>query len=148
MTIKESRMRSAKADDLAGVEALLMSVNLPTEGVKPHLEHFLVLDNGEALIGTVGLEVYGESALLRSLAVKPEHQRAGWGKRLYDTVVERARSLGIEELILLTETAEGFFRKQGFEVVSRDAVDARVKRSVEFETCCPASAVCMRKRLC
>ena len=41
---------------------------------------------------------------------------------------------------LLTETAEGFFRRRGFELVGRDAVPSDVQASAEFQGLCPVSA--------
>ena len=133
----------ATPDRLADIEALLRSVDLPVEGVRDHLPTFLVAEENGRLIGVAGLEVYGDAALLRSLAVAPDHQGRGFGQRLYRAVLDWARELGIRDLYLLTETAEAFFARQGFIKIPRQQADPRLSASVEFQTCCPASAVCM-----
>ena len=99
------------------------------------------------LRGTVGLEIYKDKALLRSLAVAGAHQGQGFGQKLYFAIIEKAREHGIREIYLLTETAEDFFSQQGFEMISRDLVDAAVKESVEFQSVCPETASCMQLRL-
>jgi amino-acid N-acetyltransferase len=49
--------------------------------------------------------------------------------------------------VLLTETAEKFFRAIGYEVIDRRHVPEEIKQSAEFRSLCPASAVCMSKLL-
>ncbi len=94
----------------------------------------------EILIGCVGLEVYDRYALLRSLAVHPDFQGRGIGKQLVSRIIERARVKGIGQLYLLTDTAEDFFRKIGFDYVDREDVPASVRQSIEFTTLCPTAA--------
>lgn len=137
-------IRPAAAEDLPAVQLLLTSVKLPLEGVEEHLADFLILSQEGELIGTVGLEMYGDKALLRSLAVTPQEQGKGYGIRLYQAIIRKAQEQKIAEIYLLTETAEKFFAARGFEKISRERVDERVKTSVEFQSACPASAACMR----
>jgi amino-acid N-acetyltransferase len=139
--------RNAAPADLSAIENLLQSAKLPLAGVREHLRNFIVLQNGEKLIGVVGLEVYGDKALLRSLAVAKEYQREGHGRFLYQAILEKARQQKIAELYLLTETAETFFAKQGFALIARESVDHKVKASIEFQSACPESAACMRLQL-
>ncbi len=99
------------------------------------------------LRGTVGLEIYNDKALLRSLAVAGAHQGQGFGQKLYFAIIEKAREHGIREIYLLTETAEKFFANQGFEKISRDSADVKVKESIEFRSACPETASCMLMKL-
>lgn len=140
-------IREAAARDLEGIQELLRALRLPVEGVAEHLHHFLVLELEGHLTGTVGLEVYGDQALLRSLGVVAARQGCGYGQYLYEAILGRARAAGLREIILLTQTAQRFFARQGFEVIPRAEVGAAVRASVEFRSACPASAVCMRLRL-
>jgi len=48
---------------------------------------------------------------------------------------------------LLTETAGHFFPRFGFHAISRAEVDVAVRRSTEFTTACPSSALVMRAEL-
>jgi amino-acid N-acetyltransferase len=140
-------IRSAQPGDLGSIVGLLEDLRLPSEGVRDHLKEFLVFDEDGAVVGTVGLEVYGDRALLRSLGVARARQGLGRGHALCDAILARARALGMVEIVLLTETASGFFARRGFESIPRDRVDEAVRRSVEFRSACPASATCMRLRL-
>ena len=93
------------------------------------------------------MELYGPAALLRSLAVTATRRGEGLGRRLTLAALALARRQGVDRVYLLTETAEGFFARFGFEPVERAAVDPAVKRSVEFTSACPASAVAMMLKI-
>ena len=66
-----------------------------------------------------------------------------WSKRSSGM---RARC-GMDQLVLLTQTAEPFFATRGYAVIAREAAPAAVRRSAEFRSICPASAICMTRQL-
>ena len=140
-------LREARSADLAQVLALLRRAGLPAAGVAESFSQFYVAHNQGALVGAAGLEVYGASALLRSVVVDDEWRGTGVGRSLIDHALEQARQHGIADVFLLTTTAEHYFPRFGFACVTRDSVTDDVKRSVEFQGACPASAVVMRKSL-
>lgn len=140
-------IRRAEAHDLGAVLALLRSAGLPIEGVREHFQHFFVAQSDGQIIGCVGLELYGRVSLLRSLAVALTHHRQGLGSRLTEHIITEAASLGAREIVLLTTTAETFFRHFGFERIAREEAPREVYQSIEFQSACPATAICMRLRL-
>lgn len=147
----ELKIEAAKKEDYGAVEVLLRKTDLPPDEIELHMENFLVIrhldtDRGtELLIGSVGLEIYADSALLRSLAVHLDFQGTGLGSRLVNSMIEVAKGKGITRLFLLTDTAEEFFRKRGFAVVTRDKVPDDMKQSIEFTTLCTSSPSMMRE---
>jgi amino-acid N-acetyltransferase len=138
-------LRSAETSDLPEVLALLERSKLPTAGVADSFAHFLIAESKGKLVGAVGLELYGGSALLRSAAVEESWRGSGVGRVLVDRALDLARERGVDDIYLLTTTAEHYFPKFGFTCVSRDAVSEGVRASVEFQSACPASATVMRK---
>jgi amino-acid N-acetyltransferase len=143
----EMRIREATNQDLDAVESLLSANDLPLDGVKENFSSFVVaVDKGE-IAGAIGLEKFGSVALLRSAVVSPEHRGSGIGRRLVEQVLERASDEGIEELFLLTTTAEKYFPRFGFSPTTRSAVPAAVRASAEFQGACPDSAVVMTRRI-
>ena len=147
----ELRIENAEASDFPAIAALLRETNLPPDDIERYLDGFLVARGSEAatghdtLLGSVGLEIYEESALLRSLAVHPDFQGNGLGTRLVNGITQIARDRGITRLYLLTDTAEDFFKRLGFKLVSRDEVPEEVKQSIEFTTLCTESPSFMKK---
>jgi amino-acid N-acetyltransferase len=79
--------------------------------------------------------------------VEESWRGSGVGRVLVERALDLARQRGIEDVYLLTTTAENYFPKFGFTCVSRDSVADRVRASVEFQTACPASATVMRRTL-
>ncbi len=134
----------ASPDDLAGVRELLARCELPTDDLKPgHLEHFILCRSGGVLVGTVGLELLGEVALLRSLAVAPELRGRRIAHELWARVRAHVSAGGIRRLYLLTTSAEGLFSRWGFHRVSRDDVAQVVRNTTEYSVMCPSTAVVM-----
>ena len=138
----------ATSKDLGAVRNLLDAAGLPhADLTAEHLDHFLLLRDGGAVAGSVGLEVLGEDALLRSLAVAPSRRGEGLGRWLVEAAEARARREGVAALWLLTETAAPFFARLGYQTAERSAAPPRIQATAEFDALCGASAVCMMKRL-
>jgi N-acetylglutamate synthase-like GNAT family acetyltransferase len=129
------------------VSALLSASGLPHGDVAPHLPAFLLAWQERTLVGTVGLELCGRDALLRSLCVRPELRGRGIASELCRRSTAFARDAGVERLYLLTTTAERFFAARGFTPVQRDGAPDAIRATVEFRSACPASAVCMAREL-
>ena len=144
-TIDDVVIRRAAGGDLAAIQALLAKFNLPPGDVGKHLEIFFVARRTGKIAGTVGLELYGAGALLRSLAVEESEWNKGIAKSLYDGLLALAREKGIRQISLLTTTAEGYFDKLGFKKVSKDQIPEFVKNTREYREFCPSNAVCMVK---
>ena len=141
-------MRPSKAADFNAVRDLLSAAQLPTEDLESASRLRLwVAEEDDRIVGAIGLESHGPGALLRSLVVAPSHRGRRIGSTLIAVLEREVRSHRTEVLVLLTEMAEAFFRRHGFQVIERKSVPDEVKRSTEFQSLCPASAVCMAKVL-
>jgi amino-acid N-acetyltransferase len=138
-------IRLATDGELPAIETLLHSGALPTADLASAKPRFLVAFEGDSLIGVAGLEGFGEVALVRSVAVAPSHRGRGIGQALVRELERAARSQGATQLILLTETAERFFEREGYRVIERATAPAAVQASAEFRSLCPQSAICMAK---
>jgi amino-acid N-acetyltransferase len=138
-------LRRAGPADYDAVAALLRALDLPADGVRDWLDRFWVGEHSGTVVAVAGMERYGAAGLLRSVAVAPDWQGSGIGRALIDQVLEDGRAAGVQDVFLLTTTAEHYFPRLGFACVSRDSVPAAVRESAEFTGACPASAVVMRK---
>lgn len=145
----------AGAADAAEVRALLTAARLPVENpAEPnyldfpaYVDFLVVRDDAHRVIGAVGLERYGTVGLLRSLVVAPARRNCGIAGALIEAMEHHASSVGIELLVLLTETAQALFSRLGYSVIDRAYVPDEVKTNAQFRSLCPASAVCMTKLL-
>jgi amino-acid N-acetyltransferase len=129
------------------VISLLSASNLPVNDLPHNLENFYVFIDEDNVAGVAGLEIHGNYGLLRSLAVAPSEQGKGIAAKLLTRIEELAITDGLEGMYLLTETAEDYFDKHGYEHIARMDVPEEIKRSVQFTQTCPESAIAMKKFL-
>ena len=125
---------------------LLQKHKLPVIDINEDKLLYLLLD-GERIIGTVGLEIFEDCALLRSVSIIKEEQGKGYGKFMNEEIEKYAKESGINCMYLLTTSAKNFFDKQGYCVINREDSPASVKQTAEFTSLCPSSAVVMKKRI-
>jgi len=135
---------NASDSDLPAILDLLRRSDLPPDGLAEHLATTVTAMENGRLVGCAAVELYGESALLRSVAVDETLRGQGLGQALTAAALDLARARGVRTAYLLTTTAGGYFPRLGFREITRDAVDPAVQQSVEFTTACPGSAVVMR----
>lgn len=142
-SVRDVEIAAARPAELVAVQNLLRRAELPTEGLDPHVDTLLVARDGEWVVGSAALEVYGASALLRSVAVDSAWRGRGLGVALAEAALALARDRGVARIYLLTETAGGFFPRFGFRAIPRTEVGPEVQRSEEFTSLCPESCLAM-----
>jgi amino-acid N-acetyltransferase len=130
--------RLATSADLSRIKEFVKGKGLPDQSIERFVQNFVIAEreNGKILVGVAGLEPYGESGLLRSVAVDEQFRGAGLGRKLVESIVRNAKERGVKNLYLLTETARGYFERLGFQIIRRDEIDERVRASVEFTEIC------------
>lgn len=129
---------------LEKLQAFLQTNALPFNDIQLEGSIYFTYQNDEKqVIASGGLELFGDSALLRSVAVAPQERGKKLGNQVVQDLLTKARSLGVHQLYLLTETAERYFEARGFKKITRELAPEAIANSSEFKTVCPASAVCM-----
>jgi amino-acid N-acetyltransferase len=140
-------IRRAEPGDADAIVALVTGAGLPAEGVREQAGDYFVVMRDARIVGCCGLELYGDDALLRSVAVGEGERGRGTGARLVEHALSMAKAMGVRSVTLLTTTAEGYFPRFGFRRIDRDEVPAPVRESDEFRTLCPSTAVVMNLEL-
>ena len=120
---------------------MLEQAKLPQSGVAQLIGEFLVAKKGDQIVGAGAIEMHGSTGLLRSVVVDPDVRGQGVGQRIVNQLLASAN----EDVYLLTETAESFFVRLGFEPISREEAPADIRASEEFRCLCPESAAFMRR---
>jgi len=131
----------------AAITALLKAEHLPAEDLPATLDHFFVVEQEGAVVGAIGLEAYGQVGLLRSMVVDQAFRGQSLATQLVAELERYAAAQGLHTLYLLTETADLYFEKKGYERIHRAEVPEALKASTEFSHVCPASATVMKKAL-
>ena len=149
MAKEDIKIEGFARGDKEEIVKLLSQAKLPAQDLTlEKLEYFLVAKaEGGAVIGAIGVELYQDVGLLRSLVVHPSYRGKGLGKRLTREVESFAQQKSIKTLFLLTTTAAEFFSKCGYQVIQRDRAPMAIAKTEEFKIICPVSAVCLFKNL-
>ena len=108
-------MRSASAGDIPDMKSILSQYILETELVDDNIDQFVVAETGGRIVGCACLDTNPGLVELRSIAVLPRWKNKGIGRRLFETLMQRAK--GMADRIYVRTTARGFFEKMGFEAL-------------------------------
>lgn len=137
--------RQATQDDLPRIEQLLVNSGLPIGGVKINIAHFLVAESKDKeCIAVIGMERSGAYGLLRSLAVSPKWKRHGIARNIVMQAIDRAKSSGISELYLLTETAAQYLSRFGFAEITRCEIPGELLSNSALNSACSCCSQCMK----
>jgi len=145
--MKDFTLKAGEKSDNRRIRSLLKKTDLPYEDIDLGRQDSTIAVHGAKIIGIVGLEPYGETGLLRSLAVEDACRGRGLGRALVTEMTRRAKDRGIKQLYLLTLTADRFFEREGFERISRESMPEAIQNTTEFTSICPVSSVCMKKEI-
>jgi amino-acid N-acetyltransferase len=141
------RIERATAADIPAAEDLLAAAGLPLEGAAAALATGVVAREGRRVVGCAAIERHGEHGLLRSVAVAADRRGTGIGRAIVAAAEDLARSEGLADLYLLTETAAEWFPTLGYQAVERSVAGQAVGASIEFTTVCRDTGIAMRRSL-
>lgn len=144
MSILLKNANPTQASDLID---FLQTVKLPTRDLPADLSGFTLALDGEKIVGSAGMELLGNLGLLRSVAVAETHRNHQLGQQLFTAALNHARLHKVREVYLITNTAERYFEKNGFQVVARSEAPAEIAQTEQFSALCPSSSVVMRMEL-
>ncbi len=117
------QIRPARLEDTNGILSLIRPleeqgylVRRSRELLEMELDYFLVEVRDNAVIACAGLYPFPEDQAgeLSCFAVDPGYRQRGRGDRLLEVVTERARSLKLSKLFVLTTKTEQWFKERGF----------------------------------
>ena len=125
---------------------LLEKYGLPTKDVSSGTQLF-VMEEGNDIIGTVAVEYDYDNALLRSLSVAENYRNKGIGEKLVAFIENYVLQQGVQNIYILTTSAEKFFAKRKYQKIERTEVPAFIQNTSEFSSVCPSSAAVMKKQV-
>lgn len=114
------RYRRARPDDMPRMAALIASANLPPLFLEEFLGGFVAADCRGEIAGVGGLEIYGETGVIRSVVVDERARDWGLGRAMSELLIADARSAGAAMLYLFTAEALAFWQHLGFEEIALD----------------------------
>lgn len=146
--VRAAIVEPAAPTDISTIEALLAAAGLPLDGAAEAFGLGVVARDGDGrVVGAAAVERFGAAGLLRSVVVAADRRGTGLGREVVMAAEDLARSHGIRDLYLLTQTAADWFPRLGYAAVPRDEAIAAVGASIEFTTVCRDTGVPMRRSL-
>lgn len=116
-------LREAVIDDVGGILELIapleqtgVLVRRSREQLELEIQRFHVIERDGMIIGCAGLYPFTEEHLgeIACLAVHPHYRKEGRGEMLLRQLEEKAASLGLKQLFVLTTQTAHWFRERGF----------------------------------
>lgn len=141
--MKDLRIRVAVPTDAAAVGEVLERCGLPVDGVPRLLEHFHVAILGAQIIGCAAGERCGDTVVIRSVAVLPEHRDQGVATHVVRAALMRARANGARRAVLLASSCPSYFARYGFTLVPAAKLPPEVMASSEFHRAADTPPLCM-----
>ncbi|KAF0185763.1 MAG: amino-acid N-acetyltransferase [Nitrospirae bacterium] len=128
MPIRKARMADIKAiqalvNDFAKRDQMLpRSLNELYESARD----FIVYEEKGSLVGVCALRImWDDLGEIRSLAVRPQHQKKGIGKKLVKRCLKEAGELGLKRVFALTYHPL-FFKKLGFRDIDKAKLPQKI----------------------
>lgn len=128
-------LRKARISDVKTIHSILMDCSkqellLPRSysDLYSHLRDYYVIaeSEGRDILGCCALSIVWENlAEIRSLAIVSSLRGMGWGRKMVESCLSEAITLGIYKVFTLTYQV-AFFNKLGFEEISKDVLPQKV----------------------
>jgi amino-acid N-acetyltransferase len=134
MTITESTLtyRTATTADVKRIFELLKAAHLPVQHADSSLDTTLVAEKDGIIVATGAVEVHGESAVVRSVAVDAALRGGGVGRSLSEALLDLGRQNQVRDLYLFTREAYGFWQKLGFRDTTLEAWPEAARASWQY----------------
>ena len=98
-------------------------LNRSEDEVATNIRSYVLAKEGEELVGYTALHIHSRRlAEIRSLIVDEAYRGQKIGQRLVRFAVEEARSLRVEEDVLVLTYQPAFFEKLGFSEINKEAI--------------------------
>ena len=139
---KLESLRQATPDDIGGVLQLIQPferdgtlVKRDRTEIERDIGDYTVIEHDGVIFGCAALYPYPEAKTgeMAALTVSPQVQGQGDGERILKRVEQRARSLGLESIFVLTTQTMHWFIKRGFVQADPDWLPDARKRKYNWD---------------
>ncbi|MFO1227027.1 amino-acid N-acetyltransferase [Roseateles sp.] len=139
---KLESLREATSDDVGGIIALIdpferdgTMVKRDRNEIERDIQAYTVIEHDGVIFGCAALFPYVEAhtAEMAALTVSAEVQGQGDGDRLLKRIEQRAKSMGLESIFVLTTRTMHWFIKRGFQTVDPEWLPEERKRKYNWD---------------
>ena len=139
---KLESLREATSDDVGGILQLIEPferdgtlVRRERTEIERDIANYTVIEHDGVIFGCAALYPYPEqrTAEMAALTVSPLSQGQGDGERMLKRIEQRARTLGLESIFVLTTRTMHWFIKRGFASVDPEWLPEARKRKYNWD---------------
>ncbi|MCW7537809.1 amino-acid N-acetyltransferase [Aquabacterium sp. A7-Y] len=139
---KLESLREASNDDIGGILQLIEPferdgtlVKRSRTEIERDIGHYTVIEHDGIIFGCAALYPYPEAktAEMAALTVSPDVQGQGDGERILKRVEQRAKSMGLDSIFVLTTRTMHWFIKRGFQQVDPEWLPEARKRKYNWD---------------
>ena len=141
-TDRYHHIRPANLDDVGGIihlieplEAQGILVKRSRESLELEIEQFIVIERDQQIIGCAALYPHLQHKMgeLACLAIDPHYQNQALGEQLLNAIEAQAKTLGIQQLFLLTTQSQHWFIEHGFQPADLSILPDEKKSLYNFQ---------------
>ena len=126
-------IRAAKTSDVKKIRAIIDTYSVQrkllskeTVTLFESVQEFTVAVEGDEVVGCGALHVLWEDlAEVRTVAVSENLRGSGVGHQILESIIDRAKNIGVKRIFCLTFEIE-FFGRHGFEVIEGTPVEPEI----------------------
>jgi amino-acid N-acetyltransferase len=139
---KLESLREASADDVGGILALIEPferdgslVKRSRTEIERDIANYTVIEHDGIIFGCAALYPYPDvrTAEMAALTVSPQVQGEGDGERILKRIEQRAKTMGLDSIFVLTTRTMHWFLKRGFVQVDPDWLPEARKRKYSWD---------------
>ncbi|MEK9951614.1 MAG: amino-acid N-acetyltransferase [Curvibacter sp.] len=139
---KLEELREATADDVGGILQLIEPfekdgtlVKRSRTEIERDIGNYTIVEHDGVIFACAALYPYPEAktAEMAALTVSPESQGQGDGEKVLKRIEQRARSMGVDSIFVLTTRTMHWFLKRGFQNVDPDWLPEARKRKYNWD---------------
>ena len=139
---KLEELREATADDVGGILQLIEPfendgtlVKRNRTEIERDVDHFTIIDHDGVIFACAALYPYPEAktAEMAALTVSPQSQGQGDGEKILKRVEQRARTMGLNSIFVLSTRTMHWFLKRGFVQMDPDWLPEARKRKYNWD---------------
>lgn len=120
-------LRLATKNDRQKIKSFVGQAGLSTEGIETTIQHFMILEHENTIVGCIGIEIIEQDALLRAFVASKEVQQAHL-ITLLESIDILAERENIRNVYLVTSDGASleFLELVGFHAIDVDRVPLHI----------------------
>ncbi|HHX24039.1 MAG: GNAT family N-acetyltransferase [Tepidanaerobacteraceae bacterium] len=112
-------IRKAVLDEKSNIELILEKVNLDKKIQSDYMQNTMVVDFDDRIVGCGGLDIHGDLAHIKFVAILPEYQNQRLGDGLVRALVNYADRRNIKKIYIADDKPLDYFKRFGFKEINQ-----------------------------